>query len=67
MNLPEQNDKKVSCVVRGAELLLKKNQDRTEIGKRIRTHLIRQMWHGESVLALIRDGEDYSKTLPRWN
>ena len=56
MNLPERVSKKVSCVVRGAELLLKKNRKKGPI----RTYLIRQLWHGDRVLAALRDGEDYS-------
>jgi len=57
----ERVAKQVACVIRGAEFQLKRNHQKGPI----RTYLIRQLWHGENVLAAIEHGEDYSQDFAR--
>ena len=56
----DQLANKVHAIVRRAQFALKESmvQARSDLAKRARKHLIRQVYHGDRVLARLRDGFD---------
>ena len=61
-NLVEQLIHNVDRVVKDVEKALDspRVQSRNPLATITRDWLIRQLWHGDRVLALLRDGQDYS-------
>ena len=53
----------VTATVRRAASALKRPdvQARNNLAKQARTYFIRQLYHGDRVLALLRDGEDHTE------